>query len=682
MGICSETVRNFTSQPELVSCYGAHISPTLRWRTMTCRSVLPSSLYGLAALALVAACTSAETRPTLPDPPQASAALPTQVDDDRSAVPTAANECDGDQRIAEPATKQARRTADVSLATWVMPLGQHRHPRVASQAEGSISLGTVTAGYLVDAVEMPVEGTNVRVLDKVVARQTRYTTHEMAQMLLCAADKVAKVHPGHKLQLGNLSRQTGGALPWSVSHNNGRDADVAFYARTAEGKPASMALLYHFDRRGKASDAPEPLSFDVPANWTLVKSMIECYGSQLQFLFVADWLSYAMLAHAQKQKEDKKIVMRAAALMVQPKKAMAHNDHLHVRIGCARDDSSEGCVDASRAPQAAWGHGAGVRARLPALRAHLVSSDPQARADAVYLLGVYRDSDAFAGLIHALRDPSARVRLEAIRAVGDWKHAASRQELSVLLGRETDARCAAAALQALADMGAEAELVALLRDDRAMVPSDPAPEVPVVVVRAVALKLLAEIGSIDAARAVVALLDDKDTAVRDTARRTIERMTSFVTPDLLADLAPLLPALNFAQPLEPANEKALWTKFFELLPPGKDRDEVAMAGFARHGIEITHVSRASLPALVQGLAMPAPWRDTAARWIERAVQFRPAVGKGARATPQSFWSTFLVQRRILGSTEVAARFAAALFGEVGEPAVPGGGSAMPSADVD
>ncbi|MBI5611399.1 MAG: penicillin-insensitive murein endopeptidase, partial [Deltaproteobacteria bacterium] len=200
------------------------------------------------------------------EPPNLSAIAAPAPQDVQAPVATQALELDGDQRVAEPIGRLARRGASDAIDAFVMPLQSRYHPRLASDAAGSISVGTVTAGYLVDAAEIPVQGEHHRVLDKVVPRQTRYTTDDMRDLLLCAAERVAKEHRGAVLQLGNLSRPGGGPLPWSVSHHNGRDADIAFYVRDAKGRLALMDHLYHFDSRGKATDSPEALTFDPEAN--------------------------------------------------------------------------------------------------------------------------------------------------------------------------------------------------------------------------------------------------------------------------------------------------------------------------------------------------------------------------------------------------------------------------------
>lgn len=591
---------------------------------------------------------------------------------------TEANEFDGELRIAEPGSRASRRAVEEVPQTWVMPLYERQHPRIASQAKGSVSIGTVTAGFLASAAELPVESTEVRVLDKVVARNTRFTTAEMRDLLMCAAKAVAKAHPGRVLQLGNLSRMGGGPLPWSVSHHNGRDADLAFYALDDQGNPAKSDRLYHFDRRLKSTDSETPLAFDVAANWTFVKALLSCEGPQIQYLFIANWLKQPMLQHAVKSKEDKEIIARAAAILHQPKKALAHNDHLHLRIACSPSDQSEGCVNASRAPAVALGRQPGVQARLPGIRAALQAADAQLRAGAVQLLGLYRDEVSIPQLLSALHDAVPTVRIEAAKALAAWNPAGADRYLAEMLAQETVPDAAVAQLAALAEMGAVHRLADALADRRVLVPPTSSVAVPLVNIRKLAVNLLGYSGSLLGARAAIQLLDDDHAEVRDEARNALERLTNYATVDLIADLASQLPQRSWVEPLDPTGEKVLWLAFLDSLPADATRQEVALRGLARHGVEIAALDRHGLPGLVQALALPGPWRDNAARWIAQVVAHRPKVGSGAAVKPTQYWTSWLVQRRLVSAAEAALGLASAAGIAAAPPAAPQAADSAPA----
>jgi hypothetical protein len=174
--------------------------------------------------------------------------------------------------------------------------------------------------------------------------------------------------------------------------------------------------------------------------------------------------------------------------------------------------------------------------------------------------------------------------------------------------------------------------------------------VPTVQVRELAVAILSESQSLQVAKASVPLLIDTNAAVREAARRTLARIVNRTTADLLAETDPehLLP-----QTLDPAMELKLWAGFFEHLPDNATRDAVALAGMQARGLLLKGLDRSALPQLVQALTLPVPYRDNAARWIERLVGFRFQTGKGAHATPVAFWTQWLTQKRLISPTLLA-----------------------------
>lgn len=572
--------------------------------------------------------------------------------------PTNANDLEGELRIAEPLERIQRFQAEDGLHPLVMPLGEPPYPRLASHAKGSISVGTVTSGFLVQAAEIPLEGPHHRVLGKLSDRQTRFTTDEMRDLLMCAAKSVEREFKGQKLGVGNLSRQGGGPLPWSVSHHNGRDGDLAFYARTPAGAVAMPEHLYHFGRDLRADDAPSAMHFDAAANWALVKALLTCPNRpDIQHLFVASWLREAILRRAHEKKEPKELIAQAASILAQPHGALPHDDHLHIRIGCAEDDLGDGCLDVSRAPVDAVGQTPGVKARLPAVRAALHAGRAETRAGAIRLLTLYRDEHSIPAILHALQDEEVEVRKMAAEALAEWHPAGAVPAIDRALQDEVDPAAALAYLRALTHLDATDAIVARLQDFRVL-DSDRF-DVPTVVVRKAATELLADSGSLQVARAVLPLLTDERLDVRSAARQTLGRITNRTTSDLLAEpglLASLglesmadLAADNLAQDLE----RLVWNEFLQRTADAPSRDTVALQGLARRGIKVTTLDRGALPDLVRALLLPAPYRDNAARWIERIAQQKPVIGRGARANPAQFWPAWLVAKHLVSASAVA-----------------------------
>lgn len=584
-------------------------------------------------------------------------AVPDQTPRPAADAPAAQALLADNVRDSEPIARGTRRSAEQRVEPGVMPLHAPRHAYVASSVRGSASIGTVTGGRIAQSAELPPLGDHHQILAKVAPRNTRFTTDELRDLLLCAAQKVQADHPGQKLQLGNLSRMGGGPLLWSVSHQNGRDADLAFYTRSPDGQIAFADHLYHFGANLQSTDSPQPLVFDVAANWSLVKGLLTCDGPPIQHLFIANWLKRPLLDYAQKRKEDKELIARAAAILHQPRNAQPHHDHLHLRIACSGDDRAEGCLQAARAPAEAIGQSEGVRARLPAVRALLNATTADKRMDAVSLLVLYRDAVSLPQLRSLLRDSQPAVRAHTARELLAWAPEGLAQDLDLALAVETDPSAAAWQLAGLLQLGAAERLVARLHDPRTLTPGQGQWAAPTVAIRGLAASLLAETGSLDVAQTVVPLLADADPLVRHHARQTVQRIVNLSTEDLAAERLPQLAlgGLPAGAALAPDVERDLWRGFFAALPAGTDRDALALRHLDQKvAATVGPLDRSALPGLVHALALPAPYRDNAARWIAKVVRYFPAAGRGARSQPLAFWGQWLVSRRLVPQQVVAS----------------------------
>ena len=112
-------------------------------------------------------------------------------------------------------------------------------------SKGSISMHTASEGWLEKPAEIPANGQYHRVLGVTRARGHLFATDELIEGLLRAARIVSQRKGGAKLVIGNLSRRKGGDISSSVSHNSGRDADVAFFTVRPDGTPTTPSRYYH-----------------------------------------------------------------------------------------------------------------------------------------------------------------------------------------------------------------------------------------------------------------------------------------------------------------------------------------------------------------------------------------------------------------------------------------------------
>jgi penicillin-insensitive murein endopeptidase len=196
-------------------------------------------------------------------------------------------------------------------------------------------------------------------------RGTQYATDELVEALKDVAQRVAREYPGGILGIGDLSQRGGGDSVLHRSHENGRDADLIYYAVDDHAQPVapadSMPRYPYRDLRARTPLKPDhgvvygpfsPRWFDVPRNWALVRALLEEPRIEIQYLFMNEKLRERVLAYAVENNEDPALIERASALLHQPGDSMPHDDHLHVRIFCAQDDRAQGCVD--RGPVRWW----------------------------------------------------------------------------------------------------------------------------------------------------------------------------------------------------------------------------------------------------------------------------------------------------------------------------------------
>lgn len=207
----------------------------------------------------------------------------------------------------------------------------------------SRSLGTVTNGFLEAAVEMATDSSLWHFIPAAIARHTNYGTRTLVSMLADAAADVRQEHDGAKLLIGNLSFKDGGDLPWSVSHNSGRDADVAFYSTYEDGTPVEHNHFIRFNRRAKSSLNGQKVLFDAKRNWTFVRSLLISDKGQVQWLFLSSPLRRRLLKHAEQEGESPDLIARATKVLKQPSDSSPHRDHFHIRLYCDLTEVLEGC---------------------------------------------------------------------------------------------------------------------------------------------------------------------------------------------------------------------------------------------------------------------------------------------------------------------------------------------------
>ncbi len=346
------------------------------------------------------------------------------------------------------------------------PVGERASARLAfpylrgEPQTASVSIGDTTHGRLVNGRSLE-ESDSLKILPKQKERDLRYGTSELVK-LLDAAGRTLFEKTKTPLWVGNLGRLEGGDIEWSVSHNAGRDADVAFcYQDPVTKRPIDPPDLVAIGKNGLSAD--NRFAFDTARTWLVVRSMLELEGVSLQYLFISDPLKKKLLEHARSIGEPAKLIERANEIVRQPGGAAAHDDHLHVRVYCSAFDAGGGCRDIGYVHPYAKLHD-GERDKTAArAREQATDSDANVRRAALLRLGlVGGPADVALGLAH-LNDaaPEARVAAcELVAALGDEK---STSALVQRFREETDPAASAALVQAVGALGG-ADAGPFLRD--------------------------------------------------------------------------------------------------------------------------------------------------------------------------------------------------------------------------
>ncbi len=222
------------------------------------------------------------------------------------------------------------------------------------------SIGSPTTGHLIGGSHLD-EGPHLRVVPAYAQGDVRWGLPQLVGMVNRAGRAVRRQYPDAVLSVGHLSRKGGGEIDHHASHESGRDVDIGFYVRNGAGKPVLESRFIAFAADGAAPSMPGA-HFDDARNWALVTALVSDPSARVTHVFVAAPLRARLLAHADRVAAPQALRARAAELMAQPRGALPHDDHFHVRIGCP--SGMDRCIEQ---PQIAH-HQASITRSRPAAR--------------------------------------------------------------------------------------------------------------------------------------------------------------------------------------------------------------------------------------------------------------------------------------------------------------------------
>jgi penicillin-insensitive murein endopeptidase len=232
-------------------------------------------------------------------------------------------------------------------------------------------VGSPTSGQLFNGERLE-DSPALRVCPAFARGDVRWGVDSFVRALSRAARVVRSKHEGSVLNVGHLSRLGGGDVERHVSHESGRDADVGFYVRGPSGRSVLLDRFVAFGPDGKARDGSGH-SFDDARNWLFVRTLLEDPTIRVTNIFVAKALRARLLVHASRVGEPSALRVRAANVLSEPRGVLPHDDHFHVRVGCA--PYMQACVEYAQ-PRWSRRGGASNGRKRPATSSKPPSSKP------------------------------------------------------------------------------------------------------------------------------------------------------------------------------------------------------------------------------------------------------------------------------------------------------------------
>lgn len=204
-----------------------------------------------------------------------------------------------------------------------------------------------------------------------------------------------------------------------MSHNSGRDCDLAFFMRDEHGNVFVPPDLVEMDESGVwTRDDGKQFFFDAPRNWTLIEALLVHDQGALQYIFLSDGLKRLLLDHARKSGAQPELIRAADEIVTQPGGALPHNDHFHLRTYCSEDDIWGGCTDKGRITSRRRAPKVTRSAAIDWVETFLKHEDEAVREAAVVRLELLGASGSARKIEPLLSDASPQVRAAAARTLG------------------------------------------------------------------------------------------------------------------------------------------------------------------------------------------------------------------------------------------------------------------------
>lgn len=211
------------------------------------------------------------------------------------------------------------------------PAPQPELPPFDPDLGSALAVGFYSSGSLKNAEDFPDSGPGFYKL--FLPRDRGWATRSLINIITkAAADVLAQLPNGGRLQIGDAGKQSGGYVSGHASHQNGLDVDLRYYAvdRREQSPNGTSGFDEQFVSGGRVTS-----NFDLPRNWLLMKSMVA--SGRVGRIFVDPAIKAAFCGYPP--------AAGATEVLRRLQPYANHANHAHVRIKCPAN--SPDCVPQS-----------------------------------------------------------------------------------------------------------------------------------------------------------------------------------------------------------------------------------------------------------------------------------------------------------------------------------------------
>lgn len=212
---------------------------------------------------------------------------------------------------------------------------------IFTQVQASEAIGFYSDGKLKNSENIYNNSNFIKLFKK---RGQSFTTTEMLAELNKLSDVIRRMYPkAERLQIGDLSAQSGGKIHRHVSHQNGLDADIVYLRHNGYEQPSSAPEWEeYFVRSGKPTS-----NFHKVRNWFMFDYLV--HNTKVNRIFVDKAIkSYFCSTKLNKKKYTPEQIKRNINTLKHLRPAKYHITHLHLRLKCPKGDNR--CKNQAKVP--------------------------------------------------------------------------------------------------------------------------------------------------------------------------------------------------------------------------------------------------------------------------------------------------------------------------------------------